>query len=497
MTSFESYARSLRGVTTTEIDQVLARRNLIDFASLVNPSYRPAPHHHLIASKLEAVARGEIKRLIILAPPRHGKSELVSRLFPAWLLGNNPDEQVIGCSYNDDTAKDFNRDVQQYMLADAYRPTFPDARLNDRNVVSVADSMALRNARVFEMVGRRGYYRAAGVHGGTITGKGATVGIIDDPIKNHEEAYSITMRNRVWNWYTSTFYTRGEGAFAEGGDIRIVICVTPWHEDDIVGRLRKRMKEDPDADQWEVVRLPAMLDTAPASYDQRDPGDPLWPEKYDAKALRRIRANVGERDWQALYQCRPTAQEGGMFKRGWWKRYDETPERMAALCSYVFQSWDMTFKSTTGGSFVVGQVWGTIGGRFYLLHQVRERMDFITTVQRFVNVCRLFPKSTAKLVEDKANGPAVISALRDRIPGIIAITPKGSKEARAAAQSPLVESGNVYLPKDEHAPWVGAFIEEHAAFPAGANDDQVDATSQALQHGHKSGIAIMEKLVQL
>lgn len=493
--NYASFGELLNGLQPESIDQILATRHLIDFAATTSPHYRPAFHHRLIADALAKLQRGDVTRLMILMPPRHGKSELVSRLFPAWALGKNPDEQIIACSYNDDTAKDFNRDVQRIMLSQPYAGAFPGTRLSTTNVVTRSDQNVLRNSKVFEVIGHRGSYRAAGI-GGTITGKGATIGIIDDPIKNHEEAYSQTYRERVWNWYTSTFLTRGEGSFALGGDMRIAICVTPWHEDDLAGRLLRRAKEDPDADQWTVIRLPAIQDEdAPAVYDTRERNAALWPEKYTAEKLNQIRVNVGTRDWNALYQCRPQPPEGGMLKREWWGTYNEDPHDIAKRCTQVFQSWDMTFKDTKRGSFVVGQVWGVARPKFYLLAQVRARLDFVGTLDVFSTVCEMWPQSTAKLVEDKANGPAVISALKERIGGILPVQPRGSKEARAAAVSPLVESGNVYLPA--RAPWLEGFMDEAAAFPNGTTDDQVDAMTQALQYGHRNKRAMLEALISM
>ncbi len=444
-----------------------------------------------MAKKLEALLRGDIKRLIVLEPPRHGKSEQVSRLFPAWALANNPDEQIIACSYNDMTAKDFNLDVQRIMMKEEYKRFFPASILNDGRDTSVEARSYKRNASVFEMVGRKGAYRAAGI-GGAITGKGATIGIIDDPFKNWEEAYSDAYRKRVWDWYTSTFITRGEGQFSTGGDVRIVICVTPWHVDDLVGRLLAKSREDPRADQWELVILPALLDVPAQGGDIRDMGEALWPAKYPVKLLDNLKVNVGPLKWESLYQCRPTQPGGGMFKHDYFKRYkrDDLPH-----CRFQFLSCDMTFKETTSGSFVVFQCWGMHEGNYYLIDQVRFRGDFVRTLKEFLDFVQKYPRAHGKLIEDKANGPAIISALSDKIPGILPIKPEGSKEARGAAVSAIVASGNVYLPEEV---WVDEeFLPEVTSFPNGKYDDQVDCMTQALSHGSESPIIKMQQLVQL
>lgn len=427
---------------------------------------------------------------MIFAPPRTGKSELATRCFPAWCLGKDPDEKILQWSYNDDSGKDFNRDVQRKIMGEKYAELFPATRLNSRNVVVMVEEKTRRNARIFDVVGRDGFYQGAGT-GGPFTGKGGTLLLCDDPIKNHEEAFSKTRREKVWNFYRSTFYTRGEGAFAKGGDVRIVITLTRWHEDDLAGRLLHEAKHTPGADQWEVISLPAVLDCDPMAEDEREFGDPLWPEKYDSNHLEKLRVNVGSRDWHALYQQRPSPPEGGMFKRAWWRRYTELPTGYREF----FWSWDMAFKDTETSSFVVGQLWCKIGPNFYLVKQVRGRMDFVATLAACDAAFTAHPEAIRKLVEDKANGPAVISALQDRFPGFVAVTPKGGKEARAVAVSPLVEGGNVFLPEDE--PWVDDFIEEHAAFPKGKHDDQVDAMSQALSHGGKSIIDALEGMVKM
>ena len=424
---------------------------------------------------------------MIFLPPRHGKSELATRQFPAWCLGKDPDEKVICCSYNDDTAKDFNRDVQQIMMLPAYHKVFPESRLNERNVVTVADHTVLRNAKVFQIVNHKGEYRGAGV-GGTITGKGATIGIIDDPIKNHEEAFSPTYRERVWKWYTSTFRTRGEGAFAKGGDVRIVLCMTRWHEDDLAGRLLKRAKEG--GEPWHVVSMPAVADVKQCEDDEREENEPLWPEKYSLQHLEDIHLDVGTLDWESLYQQRPYTPGGNIVKKKWWRFYTETPP-----LSQIIQSWDMSFKETSSSSYVVGIVMGIAWPNIYILDLIRKRLDFVPTLNAVRAMTAAWPMAMTKLVEDKANGPAVINVLRDEIPGFVAVTPQGSKQARLVACTPVIEAGNVLLPQD--AQWVDAFMEELAAFPNGAHDDQVDALSQGLNHIKGSPIAKLEQLTRM
>jgi len=390
---------------------------------------------------------------MVFMPPRFGKSELTSRYFPAWYLGMFPDRRIILASYEADFAATWGRKARN--LLEEFGPSLFGVK------VSPESSAASR----WDIEGHEGGMTTAGVRG-PITGKGANVAIIDDPVKNDQEAMSQTYREATWDWYRATFSTRIQG---DGG---IVLVMTRWHEDDLAGRLLKAQEEG--GDKWEVINLPALGEDNDAL--GRQPGEPLCPELFTKKTLEETRTRLGSYWWNALYQQRPSPMEGGVFKRSWWKFYRQPPDRF----DEIIQSWDMAFKETSSGSYVVGQVWGRIGADKYLLDQVRERMDFPTTVQAVRQLSAKWPQARAKLVEDKANGPAVIAMLQREISGLIAVNPEGGKLVRAQAISPLVEAGNVFLPDPSIAPWIHDFIEECAAFPNGANDDQVDAMTQAL-----------------
>jgi len=233
-----------------------------------------------------------------------------------------------------------------------------------------------------------------------------------------------------------------------------------------VGRLLRQQKEDPSADQWEVIHMPAIIDDKA-----------LWPTRFPLPALLATKASVGPYGWAALYMGRPSPDKGNILLKEWWKWYDELP----SLLDEMAMSWDMTFKEQ-GTSMVVGQVWGKKGADKYLIDEVRGKMDFPTTLEAFEEFCRYWPQAIAKLVEDKANGPAVIATLKNKIPGIIAVNPRGGKVARARAASPEVHAGNVWLPKN--MPWADDFVEECATFPHGLFDDRVDCFSQMLAYWH-------------
>jgi len=431
-----------------------AASHLVDFMQYDSPTWQPAAHLLRLCEALEAVERGKIRRLMVFMPPRHGKSEVCSKKFPSWYLGRNPRKEIILCSYAADLAYDFSQ-----LARDTLREHGPD--LWKVKVSSTRSAMTR-----WGLQRTRGGCVAAGV-GGPITGRGAHLGIIDDPFKNDEEASSATYRDKVWKWYQSTFRTR----LAPGG--AIVLVMTRWHEDDLAGRLIKEMRAG--GEQWVILNMPALA-------EENDPlgravGEPLWPEHgFDKPWAVSLKRTLGTYFWEALYQQHPSTPEGEILKRAWWKYYRVLPYDI----QYVIQSWDMTFKDTDGTDFVVGQVWGLRGADKYLLDQVRARMDFPTTIEAVKALTRKWPQSMAIYIEDKANGPAVISTLRGKIHGIIPVEPMGSKIARVAAVSPQVEAGNVFLPDPNIAPWVQDFVEECAKFPKGAHDDQVDSMSQAL-----------------
>lgn len=450
-----------------ELKKRAARQSLAAFTLFTYPKYQMGWAHQEICDTLDRfladVAAKKSPRLIITMPPRSGKSEIVSRRFPAYALGRCPDLQIIATSYGADLTQRFNRDVQRIIDDDAYREVFPETTLSGKGR---SEGSYIRTADLFEVVGHRGAYRSTGVGGG-ITGQGADILIIDDPVKDRASANSLTVRESTWDWYTSTAYTR----LSPGGGV--IAMATRWHTDDLIGRLVQQDKKGL-GDHWTIINYPAI---AEQDEPHRKIGEALHPERYPLEALEQIRAAIGSRDWEALYQQHPVPDGGGLFKADWIQHWDQLPPHFDSTCI----SWDMTFKDSSTSDFVVGQVWGRREGCFYLLDQFRGRWDFVKTAEQFVAAAEKWPKVTRKLIEDKANGPAIISTLKRRVPGIIPITPKESKEARASAVTTLWEARNVYLPPTDRFPWVERdFIPELLSFPGGAHDDQVDAMTQAL-----------------
>lgn len=468
-------------VDIQEIEKALAKRKFKFFVKYTKNDYQFNWHHELLIQKLEDFALGKIKRLMIFMPPRHGKSELASRMLPAWLFGLNPKAKIISTSYASELSSSFNRDVQRVIDNEQYRKVFPDIRLSDGK--RAANASYLRNNDIFEIVGTGGSYRSAGV-GGAITGLGGDYLIIDDPIKNYEEAKSPTIRRKVWEWYTSTLYTRQEK------NAGILLIQTRWHEDDLAGILLEEMKKGGEyADQWEVISFPAILDKESPT-DPRKIGEALWPWKYDERFLQVTKHTMGTFQFSALYQQTPTPDEGIYVKTNWIKYYDHLPPKL----DYTFQSWDMTFGSTNeNASFVVGSLYGVKGADIYLIDQLRRQADFVETVSMFNHMTANHPSATAKLVEKKANGQAVIDFLKSKISGIIPIEPDSSKESRLSAVLPLYEAGNIHYPNPFHKPWVQDHVNEIVSFPNGKFNDRVDAETQALSYVKRTGVGKFTK----
>lgn len=412
--------------------------------------YKPLQHTQYLAERLQAIADGEQKHIIVEMPPRHSKSMTITETFPSYFIGRNPNKHVIATAYSEGLARKFGR-LNRNKLVEFGADIFDIRMANDNSTAT--------NWSVGDFTGGM---VATGI-GGSITGEGADLLIIDDPIKNNAEAQSETIRNKIWDEWETTLSTRlHKGA-------SVIVVMTRWHEDDIVGRLLERSPYD-----WERIRMPAIAEDEDDLLG-REVGEPLSAELgFDEHWAELKKQEVGSKTWNSLYQQRPSASEGNIFKREWWQFYERAPRKFDRMII----SWDLTFKGNDNNDYVVGQVWIKKGADKYLIEQIRGRMDFPETLQAVKNLARKYPQAKEILIEDKANGPAVISSIKREVSGIIPITPRGSKVARAQAITPQIESGNVFLPRNRT--FVDDFIEECASFPTGAHDDIVDSLSQAL-----------------
>ena len=437
-----------------------ARVSFWEFRKAVNPDMVVGWWQKEISKELEQfyydMKAGKRPKLVVQSPPQHGKSSQIVD-FLAWLSGKEPNTKTIYASYSERLGVRANLKLQRMYDSKTYKEIFPELKINTANVVTISNQ-TLRNREIIEYVGYQGFFRNTTVRG-SVTGESLDLGVIDDPVKGRSEANSEVVRDSTWDWFTDDFFSR----FADHAGLLIVL--TRWHIDDIVGRMKDKFPD------LKTVSYPAI---AVEDEKYRKAGEALFPELKPLDFLLERKKLMPPSNWEALYQQNPTLTEGNMIQRGWIRMYSVHPHHY----DEVIQSWDMTFKDSKGSDFVVGQVWGRLGSGFYLIDQVRDRMDFPTTIEAVRSLRARYPQTNAILVEAKANGQAVIDTLKSEIPGIIPIDPKESKEARLAAVSPLLMAGNVFLP--EHMYWVHDFIEELVGFPFAKHDDIVDALSQAL-----------------
>lgn len=414
-------------------------------------------HLDLLAEYLTLVRRREIKRLIINVPPRSMKSLACTVFFPSWVWATEPYTRFICSSFADSLSIKHSLDRRTVISSPWYQALWGER-------VKLADDQNLKSEFQNDA---RGVMIATSTGGG-ITGKGCDILIVDDP-HSPAQALSDAERSAALRHFDYVLSTRLDDP-KRGA---IVVIMQRLHEQDLTGHLLAEQG-------WEHICLPAVAERHevwkfPITHRivERQPGDLLWDARFPKEALDALKVRLGSYMYAGQIQQRPSPAEGGILKRHWWRFYETPPERF----DQVLQSWDMTFKDTKDSDFVVGQVWGRIGADKYLLDQVRDRMSFTETVKAVRALSQRWPRARLKLVEDKANGSAVIDTLRGDIGGIVAVNPQGGKEARAHAAAPDLEAGNFYLPKN--APWVNDFIEEAAQFPNGGHDDQVDCWSQA------------------
>lgn len=440
-----------------------AEQNFMGFVKTVWPSFINGRHHKVMAKKFEEIASGKIKRLIINMPPRHTKSEFASYLLPAWFLGKFPNKKIIQCSNTAELAVGFGRKVRNLVGSDVYAGVFP-------NVALQVDSKAAGRWAT----NHGGDYFAIGV-GGTVTGKGADLLIIDDPHSEQEAAIASTnpeVYDKVYEWYSSGPRQR----LQPGG--AIVVVMTRWAKRDLTGRIVKSWV-DKDGEEWEIIDFPAILPS----------GKPLWPEFWSLKELEALKLELPLSKWNAQYQQQPTSEEGAIVKREWWKIWEqERPPN----CDFVIQSWDTAFTKNERSDYSACTTWGVFymnenedDPHVILLDAFKKRMEFPelkeTAYQHYQDW-----EPDAFVVEAKASGSPLIYELRQRGIPVQEFTPTrgNDKIARINSVSDLFASGKVWAPPTR---WAEEVIEEMAAFPNSEHDDLVDSSTQALIRFRKGG----------
>lgn len=435
--------------------------------------YRERPHlthvSNVIADAVKDVENGKSRRLILAMPPRSGKSTLTTQHTPAWTLRQHPDWPIALVSHDPTLAISWGRQIRRWV---------EDGHVGDVQIAPDAGAVS-------EWQTSEGGGVLSRATRGSLTGRGARVMLIDDPHKDFVEAHSATERDRVWNWWLTVAQTRLEPPSL------VIIVMTRWHEDDLVGRLLSSDYEG-DSDDWTVVSIPAIAEEDDAL--GREPGEPLLSPLLDEtpeEALQRwedVKRAVGTYAWSALFQQRPAPSSGSIFDVSWWRYWTRDPGKVTDDGRVVMlpdlshathiESWDMAFKDTKASDYVVGQRWARLGANRYLLAQTRGKWTFTETKRKVQDFAE--PETRKRLVEDKANGTAVLDTLRDVLDGLVPVNPRDGKEVRARAITPEVEAGNVLLPHPSEEPWVNDLLSELRSFPHDAHDDQVDALTQAL-----------------
>lgn len=397
----------------------------------------------MIAAKLEAVAEGTVDRLMVNMPPRHGKSELASRRFPAWLLGINPEIEIVVASYNADKAREFGYEVRDIVRSPEYRALFPGVALKE-------DSRAADRWNT----DAGGSFRAVGI-GTALTGRGADVLLIDDPIKDDEEADSELRRERIWSWYSSVAYTR----LSPGG--RVIVIQTRWHEDDLTGRLL--VEQAKGGDKWDILELPAI--------DSK--GNALWPDRYPIEYLERIKRVTLPRHWAALYQQRPAPDEGNYYKREWFRYYDEKPTHLR-----IYGASDYAVTEGSGDWTVHIVVGVDPHDNIYVLDLWRGQTASDKWIGAWLDLVRqhkpmMWVEEQGQII--KSIGPFMDKRMREervycRREQVASAADKPTRSRSIQARTSM---GKVYLPNK--APWLSDFTSELLTFPAGKHDDIVDA----------------------
>ena len=445
------------------LEKELARTTFLGFVEKAWPDFIGGRHHKIMAKAFERVASGECKRLIINMPPRHTKSEFASYLLPAWFLGRFPNKKVIQSSNTAELATGFGRKVRNLVDSDAYKELFPALELR-------ADSKAAGRWNT----SKGGDYFAIGV-GGTVTGKGADLLIIDDPHSEQEAAMAATnpdVFDKVYEWYTSGPRQR----LQPGG--AIVIVMTRWAQRDLTGQVLKAAAGR-GGEQWEVIEFPAIMPS----------GLPLWPEFWSLEELSALQEELPNSKWQAQYQQNPVGNEAAIIKRDWWQWWEEEEP---PHCDFILQSWDTAFEKTQRADYSASTTWGVFdnpkdGNRpnIILLNTYKRRVEFPELKKDVLKEYNDY-EPDALIVEKKASGAPLIYDLRAMGVPVQEYTPSRGQDkiARLNSVSDIIASGKVWVPRTR---WAEELVDEIAAFPSGEHDDLVDATTLALMRFRQGG----------
>lgn len=425
--------------------------------------WKPSKFHQDLCDRVQAFVEKPTDEayeiMIISTPPQHGKSTTITETLPSWYLMKHPDHNVIQVSYGDDLAERFGKRNLEKIKEFG-------------NIFGVEVDPKKATSRDFLIKGHRGGMISKGIGGG-LTGNRANLIIIDDPVKNREQADSERQRDSVWDEFEHSITSR----LAAGG--KLILIMTRWHEDDLAGRILENLPH-----LVTYVNYECECETPDEDPLGRELGEPLCPEigkgkKWLESYKKSFMNDSGLRAWEALFQGHPTIAEGNILKKEWWQYYnvDDYLDGKVGFDQMIL-TLDATFKDGEKNDYVAIEVWGKRENRMYLVDLVNEHLDFSGTVRRLRLMRAKYPRIGGVYIEDAANGTAILQVLRNEVIGLIAVKPDKSKEARVNAVSFAIEAGNVFLPKDRE--WTHKFVEQCAKFPNDKHDDMVDAMSMAL-----------------
>ncbi len=447
-----------------------ARDDLIAFCQYMEPNYKVGKHHRILADKLMELERGDDDRACINMPPRHGKSELTSKYFPAWFIGRNPTKKIMMVSHTTDLAVDFGRKVRNLIDDTKFQEIFPDITLS-------ADS---KSAGRWD-TNRGGTYYAAGV-GSSLAGRGADMLIIDDPHSEQDILNgNFEVFDKAYQWFTFGARTR----LMPGG--RCAVVATRWHLDDLTGRLVRDMTQNENADQYSVIEVPAIMEITQADGTVKEKA--LWPEFFDLEALHRTRASMPVFQWNAQYQQNPTAEGAAVVKREWWRKWKE--ENPPAV-DYIIMSLDTATEEKQRADYTALTVWGVFFNEnehmnhIILLEAIRRRVEFPELKKLAVEQYKTW-EPDAFIVEKKNSGVALYQELRRTGVVLQEYMPhrgSGNKFARLQSVADIISSGVVWVPETR---WAEELVEEIASFPVGSHDDLTDATVIAMMRFRQGG----------
>lgn len=449
-----------RNISASETYRSVLQTDYCEYVKYVHQgAWKKTPFHRFLCGYVQNFIERETdlpyEILVITTPPQHGKSQSITETLPSWYLGKHPNKHVIEISYNEDFAIKFGRRNKR--------------KIEEHGDEIFGVKIARDNNRAVEFeTTEHGGMLSRGVGTG-VTGQPADLMIIDDPIKNKKEAFSKSRRDLIYEEWLMSFKTR----LAPGA--KVILIMTRWHEDDLAGRL---LQEE---ENIKLLRFPCECEDENSVVEKRlgrKIGDALCPEigkgnDWLAEYKKGLVSREGSMTWNALFQGRPTAMAGNIIERDWWDYYEDLPQ----INTWVM-SVDAAFKDEDQSDFVAIQIWGKNQADIYLIDAVKKHLSFPDTILEIRRLRAMYPECKTTLIEDRANGSAIIKMLRYEMTGIIPVQPIGSKMARVQAILGAIESGNVHLPKNKR--FTGDFVEECSAFPNAAHDDQVDAMSQAL-----------------